>query len=308
MSISKNKQQIAKRLFLIIVGSFILGLGSGLFLIPYGIVTGGVSGMAIVCSSLIGLTEEVWVTIFTWVFFLLGWIILGTKFAAKTVLSTIIYPLAVFLGTYLNTNTIFNLGTISEINNSFYILLAGVFGGILVWTGVGLTFLGGGSTGGVDVITLSFQKFLGFKASHVSFIVDAIIVFLGFILIEENDFGLTLNGIISAYIASFMIGRLFDTEKNMVVNIISKKNDEINRIVTQELDRGSTIISGIGGYTLEEVSILEVVLDIREYYVLMDIIAKVDPTSFVTVTKLSAVKGEGFKSHQTKKIIGKRND
>ena len=132
MSISKNKQQIAKRLFLIIVGSFILGLGSGLFLIPYGIVTGGVSGMAIVCSSLIGLTEEVWVTIFTWVFFLLGWIILGTKFAAKTVLSTIIYPLAVFLGTYLNTNTIFNLGTISEINNSFYILLAGVFGGILV--------------------------------------------------------------------------------------------------------------------------------------------------------------------------------
>ena len=105
-----------------------------------------------------------------------------------------------------------------------------------------------------------------------------------------------------------MIGRLFDTEKNMVVNIISKKNDEINRIVTQELDRGSTIISGIGGYTLEEVSILEVVLDIREYYVLMDIIAKVDPTSFVTVTKLSAVKGEGFKSHQTKKIIGKRND
>ena len=308
MSISKNKQQIAKRLFLIIVGSFILGLGSGLFLIPYGIVTGGVSGMAIVCSSLIGLTEEVWVTIFTWVFFLLGWIILGTKFAAKTVLSTIIYPLAVFLGTYLNTNTIFNLGTISEINNSFYILLAGVFGGILVGTGVGLTFLGGGSTGGVDVITLSFQKFLGFKASHVSFIVDAIIVFLGFILIEENDFGLTLNGIISAYIASFMIGRLFDTEKNMVVNIISKKNDEINRIVTQELDRGSTILSGIGGYTLEEVSILEVVLDIREYYVLMDIIAKVDPTSFVTVTKLSAVKGEGFKSHQTKKIIGKRND
>lgn len=308
MSISKNQQQIAKRLFLIIIGSFILGLGSGLFLIPYGIVTGGVSGMAIVCSSLIGLTEEVWVTIFTWVFFLLGWIILGTKFAAKTVLSTIIYPLAVFLGTYLNTNTIFNLGTISEINNSFYILLAGVFGGILVGTGVGLTFLGGGSTGGVDVITLSFQKFLGFKASHVSFIVDAIIVFLGFILIEENDFGLTLNGIISAYIASFMIGRLFDTEKNMVVNIISKKNDEINRIVTQELDRGSTIISGIGGYTLEEVSILEVVLDIREYYVLMDIIAKVDPTSFVTVTKLSAVKGEGFKSHQTKKIIGKRND
>lgn len=308
MRTKQDKLQIFKRLFLVIAGSFILGFGTGLFLVPYNIVTGGVSGIAIIVNFLTGFDKEIMITILTWVFFFLGWLLLGTKFAAKTILSTVIFPIAIKLGTMLNGLEMFSLGEIGEIANTFNLFLAGLFGGIFVGTGVGLTFLGGGSTGGVDFITLSLQKYFGFKASIVSFAVDATIILLGFFIITSNSFGATLNGIISAFVASFMIGRLFDTEKTMEVNIISKKYEEINQIVNQKLDRGSTIIAGIGGYTLEEVKILQVVLDIREYYVLMDIIAQVDPTSFVTVSKLSAVKGEGFKAHRINSLGKKKND
>ena len=91
-------------------------------------------------------------------------------------------------------------------------------------------------------------------------------------------------------------------------NIISKKNEEINSFVIEELERGSTIINGIGGYTKDEVNILQVTLDIREYYILMDIIAKVDPSAFVTVTKASSVRGEGFKALQELNKVGKKNE
>lgn len=310
MKISKHAKLIIKRLFFVILGSFILGFGTGLFLIPYDIVTGGVSGIAILVNSLFGVDKQLMVTILTWFCFFAGWLLLGHEFAIKTIISTVIYPFAVMLGTYLSTLDLFYLGNINELSNSINLFLAGLFGGVLVGTGVGLTFLGGGSSGGIDVITLSFQKFFGFKTSITCFVVDALIVVLNFIFAKENTFGMTLNGIFSAFVASFMLSKLFDTENNMEVTIISKKYDELNHIVNEKIQRGSTIISGVGGYTHEEIKILQVVLDIREYYVLMDIIAKVDPSSFVTVTRLSAVKGQGFKAHQSSVNIGlkKKND
>ena len=170
MKISKHAKLIIKRLFFVILGSFILGFGTGLFLIPYDIVTGGVSGIAILVNSLFGVDKQLMVTILTWFCFFAGWLLLGHEFAIKTIISTVIYPFAVMLGTYLSSLDLFYLGDIGELTNSINLFLAGLFGGVLVGTGVGLTFLGGGSSGGIDVITLSFQKFFGFKTilRHIS--------------------------------------------------------------------------------------------------------------------------------------------
>ena len=120
-------------------------------------------------------------------------------------------------------------------------------------------------------------------------------------------------GIMSSFVASFMVNKLFDSEKNVVVNIISKKYTEINEFILKELDRGSTLINGVGGYSQGEVTILQVVCDIKEYYVLEDIIAKVDPNAFVFSSKASFVKGEGFKAHKVsekklKKAIEQTNE
>ena len=277
----KTKKEIFKfiiRILKIIIGSFLLGLGNGLFMIPYSIIAGGVSGIGIIIGKLCSISDiTLMITLINVAFFILGWILLGHSFALKTVISTIIYPVAIIIGTALY-NAGLNFGVVEEIaNDSMYYLLAAVFGGIFIGAGVALTFSGGGSTGGVDVITLVINKYTGIKASRLSFFVDAVIILLGLIV---NPFD-----------------KLFDSEKNVVANVISSKYDEINNFVADKLDRTTTIISAVGGYSSNEVKLLQIVLNYQEYYILEDIIAKVDPQAFVYITKAYSVKGEGFKAH-----------
>ena len=293
-----------KRFFLVVLGTIVLGIGAGLFLVPYEIVSGGVTGIAIILNGLFSeVSIEMYIGVFTWGFFILGWILLGNDFAAKTILSTIIYPFAVALGVYLNNNTALNLGVLETMDNTNK-FLAAIIGGALVGAGVGFTFIGGGSTGGVDVITLICQKYFNFKASLVCFVVDATIIGLGFIF--SQDFFATIIGILSALLTSTMVDRLFDAEKNVIVDIISKKHQDLNDIIITKLDRGCTLIHGIGGYTKEEITILRVALDMREYAILRDIIAQVDPKAFVTVSKASSVRGEGFKEHRVSNLVGRK--
>lgn len=309
---SQQKRKIQKFL-LVIIGSIILGLGTGIFLTPYHIISGGLSGVAIIINHFTNFNIDLLVLILTWGFFIVGWIFLGKEFALKTIISAIVYPLAFSLGTFLQENTILSLTTIipnTDIPSVNYLITA-LIGGFFVGTGCSLTFLGGGSTGGVDVITLMVQKYTGLKASIPYFLVDSTIILLGLIFV--NNFDVTLMGIMSSFVASFMVNKLFDSEKNVVVNIISKKYTEINEFILKELDRGSTLINGVGGYSQGDVTILQVVCDIKEYYVLEDIIAKVDPNAFVFSSKASFVKGEGFKAHKVsekklKKAIEQTNE
>ena len=288
---NKNLMQQLKRIGFVILGSFILGIGCGLFLIPYNVVSGGVTGITIILHHIFNWDAEIVTTIITIAFFILGFILLGGQFAVKTIISTIVYPASVWLGTILWENNLFNLGEINDMN----VLLAALFGGIFVGVGVGLTFVGGGSTGGVDVIALSLQKFTKIKTSIATFTVDGVIILVGFIF--TGKFNMVLLGIMSAFVTSLMVDRLFDADRNVVVNIISKKYNEINEYVIKQLDRGSTIIAGVGGYSKEEVTILQVVLNIREYYILQGVISKIDPNAFVSVSKTFSVRGEGFKEH-----------
>lgn len=308
MALTSQQLHKIKKVLLVIFGSFILGIGTGVFLVPYDIISGGVPGIAIIINYFTNFNQDLLVTIITWAFFFLGWLLLGTKFAIKTVISAIVYPLAFALGTWiynsgwLNIITSMNIdvnGTIQSVP-TVGCLITALIGGVFVGGGCALTYLGGGSTGGVDVVTLAVQKYFGVKASIPYFLIDATIIFLGFIFVNALD--VTLIGIMSSLCASFMVNKIFDSEKSVVVNVISKKYAEINNFILKELDRGSTLIDATGGYSEQDIKILQVVLGIREYYILEDIIARVDPKAFVVVNRCSAVRGEGFKSHAKPKI------
>lgn len=307
VKLSKQNIQSIKRNIFIILGSLILGVGCGLFLVPYNIVSGGVTGIGIILSNAVPAwagQAEVIVTIVTWGFFFLGLIFLGIKFAVKTLIATIVYPLALILGTFLYEQVPgLSLGAIENIDG-IHTLLAGLFGGLFVGAGVALTFLGGGSTGGVDVLTLIVQKYTNIKTSYVTFIIDASIILISHIF--SGDLTTTLIGVTSAFVTSMVIDKMFDAERNVIVNIISKKHDEINKFVLKSLDRGSTLLKSIGGYSKEELQVLQVVLNIREYYILQDIIAKVDPTAFVVVSRAMSVRGEGFKEHSVSNTLSKK--
>lgn len=295
-----------KSVGLIIVGTLIIALGTSLFMLPYDLVTGGLSGYAIVLSRLIPpeiFSVQMIITILTWVLFFLGLIILGKSFAMKTLVSTIVYPIGVAL--FSNITSPDFLGGFFNLQPSKYsgvgVLLAAVFSGVLVGLGCALSFLGGGSTGGVDVIAFVICKiFKKLRSSVVIFAVDATAVIFGMFVI--GDFVLSLLGIVSAFVAALMVDKVFiGGSKAFVAHIVTEKHEEINKLIIEKLDRTTTVLDVTGGYSGDKKKMLMVSFSMNEYSELMNIITKTDREAFMTVNQAHEINGEGWTKYDLKK-------
>lgn len=305
MKIKYTKQDIlttAKNVILVIIGTLILSFGTSVFMLPYDLVTGGVSGYAIVLSQIIPseiISVELIITILTWTMFFIGFIILGKAFAMKTLISTIVYPMGVALFSNITKLEFFNLQ--SSAHASVGVLLSAVFSGVLIGLGCALSFLGGGSTGGVDVIAFVICKmFKKLRSSVVIFLVDSSAIVLGMFVIQ--DFVLALLGIVSAFIAALVIDKVFiGGSKAFVAHIVTEKCDEINTLVIEKLDRTSTIVDVVGGYSGAEKKMLMVSFSMNEYSELINIINKTDHNAFVTVNQAHEINGEGWTRYELKK-------
>lgn len=290
---------IIKNLLLVVSGTLILSLGTSLFILPFDLVTGGVSGIAIVINKALPfetLSVDVIVSIVTWVLFFVGLLVLGKAFAMKTLISTVIYPIGVSLFMKLASpdfmNGFFCLQASRHAEIS--LILATVLGGVCVGAGCAVTFIGGGSTGGVDIIALTVCKiFKRLKSSVVIFIVDAVIVVSGMFII--GDFVLTLLGILSAFVAALMIDKVFiGNSRSFIAQIITIEYERINKEIIERLDRSSTVMDVTGGYTGAPKKMLMVSFKVNQYAELMNIINKNDNKAFVTIHQAHEINGEGW--------------
>ena len=295
-----------KNVALIVVGTLILSFGTSLFMLPYDLVTGGISGYAIVLSQIIPpelLSVEMIIMILTWAMFFLGLVVLGKSFAMKSLVSTIVYPIGVAMFSNITSDNFlggfFNLQ--SSAHASVGVLLGAVFSGVLVGLGCALSFLGGGSTGGVDVIAFTICKiFKRARSSVVIFLVDASAVVLGMFVI--GDFVISLLGIVSAFIAALVVDKVFiGGSKAFVAHIVTEKCEEINKQVIEKLDRTSTISDVVGGYTGASKKMMMVSFSMNEYSELINIINKTDNDAFLTVHQAHEINGEGWSKYELKK-------
>ena len=287
---------------LVLLGTFSLAFGSVIFLTKCELVAGGVSGIAIIIQHFVAFPIYDYVvmglTILSW---LVGLIFIGKDFALKTLLSSLLYIGFTFLFVRIPTfdriasnfaGTI-NGGT-PEVGN---LILCGLFGGVFVGGGVALTFLGGGSTGGVDVVQVLVYKYFRVKESVTSFLVDATIIIAG--LIAMKLYIPALCGILSSFVTAALIEVVYIRNQTAYqVDIISDEWEKISEYAQDELERGATIIRAEGGYKGDERVILRIVFDKQQYEKIRDYIASIDPKAFVTFTQTNAVFGEGFKSNK----------
>ena len=282
---------------LVIIGSFILAIGTGIFLSKLSIVAGGLSGIGIIVQHYVDfqiLDIVVWTgTVILW---FVGLFTIGKEFSFRTLLSSIAYP--AFLTFILRVEYFQNIANqIAGDGEPANILICGLFAGVFIGAGVALTFLGGGSTGGVDTLIWLFAKNTKIKESVWSFIIDGTIIVLSMILLP-NQWINSLVGILSAFISATMIDFIYNANiSSYQADIISDKWEEISRYAQDELGRGATIIRGEGGYKGEERIVLRVVFEKRQFDKLRKYIASIDPKAFVTYTQTKAVYGEGFKEH-----------
>ena len=284
----------------VILGTFLLAFGSVIFLTKAELVAGGVSGIAIIIQHFVSVQiYDYLVAALTVLFWFIGLIFLGKDFALKTALSSLLY-----IGfTFLFKRVVF----FDELAKTFAgeqlagnLILCGIFGGVFIGGGVAITFLGGGSSGGIDVVQLLLSKYTGIKESVSGFLIDGIIILVG--MFSMQLWVQSLCGILSSFVTAVLIEIVYIKNQTAYqVDIISDKWEEISRYAQDELERGATIIRAEGGYKGEERVILRVVFDRFQYEKIKKYIASVDPKAFVTYTQTNAVFGEGFKKH-TKKI------
>lgn len=289
---------LLKNIFLTVIGTVVLAFGSAVFLIPFELITGGVSGIALIIDALVpfSISIDVYVTVLTWVLFFMGLFVLGRSFALKTLISSIVYPIALSLCLQLTSPDV--LGGFfylkSMAHGNIHLLVAAIFGGVFVGAGCAITFLGGGSTGGVDILAFTICKiFKRLKSSVVIFVVDASVVVLG--MFVTKDLVVTLLAVSSAFTAAIIIDYIFvGSSRAFVANIVSDKYKEINEMVITKLDRTTTIFDAVGGYTGTEKKVVMVSFTIRQYSELMNIINKTDKDAFVTINRAHEINGEGW--------------
>lgn len=321
----KTKKEIWNIVYkttLIIIGTLFVTFGNVAFLVPLDINSGGLNGVAIIArffapNNMKVLVYNLVTGISAVVLWVLGLLFIGKDFAIKTLVATIVYPIFNWLFTACPKvcDSVNYFGELIRAAgngpNAGNFIMAAVFGGVLIGAGVAITFVGGGSSGGVDIITFLFEKFLKIRQSIASFIIDGTIIAVGLIILLSKDSSYLfpcLSGIISAFITSVAIEFIYNgSQSSYQVEIISDKWKEISQFAQDELERGTTIIHAQGGYHGDERIILRIVFDKRQYNKIRAYIAKTDPKAFVTYTRTNAVFGEGFKSHVVTNTFTKKD-
>jgi len=286
-----------KNILYIFSGTIVLALGTSLFIIPFSLVSGGVTGIAIGVSHLLGIDNvDLLIAIMSWSLFFVSIFVLGKAFAVKTLVSSLLYPVFVSVFSSLVSEDVlggFFLLT-SSLHSEIAIILASIFGGALIGAGCALTFLGGGSTGGTDIIVFAICRFFkNAKSSVVIFVLDIFVIALG--VFALSDIVLSLLGITSAFVSAITIDKIFlGGQRAFVANIISDRAELINKEIIRTLSRTTTIADVTGGYTGERRKMIIFTFTMREYAKLLNIVTTIDAGAFVVTHRVHEINGRGW--------------
>lgn len=271
-------------IIMILVGNFFVAVSVACFIVPNAILSGGVAGVAVALRPLLPFVDTTFlISALTVFLFVLGAFLLGKSFFLKTLLSTLCYPV------FLNILTYFVQGrTFTESP-----ILASLYSGIFVGLGVGIVFRTGSSTGGMDIPALLMEKYLHMPLSTACMILDGVTVILG---ISTYSIEAAMIGLISVYVSSMVIDRAisYGGQKTKSVMIISDHYEAMLKAITDEVDRGATLLHAEGGYTRENREVVLVVVENKQYPKLNKVINDIDPNAFLIVQDAHEVTGNGF--------------
>ena len=292
-----KKQDLVYTSFMIIIGDILMAFAFVFFVENNNIIMGGVGGISKVIHAFFPnfLDTSTIVTILMWSSFLIGLIFLGVKFSLKTLPCTIFYPLFIKAWEVVIKDpslTIMGdtlLNTVTSLNP----ILAAIFGGLVYGTGAGMIFKVGGSSGGVDIPAAIANKYFGVKMHIGLFVQDAITITLSIfgLGLEPALLGIVLTKIMTSTVDKKLVGK-----PNLLVTIISNKYEEVNKMILSKINRGVTLIPAQGGYTLENKTQIQAVIDKQDLFLLKKQLREIDPNCFIYICDAHEVLGEGFKS------------
>ena len=289
----QTNKVLVRNLLMIVLGSAIFALGFDLFLEPSGINCGGVSGIAMLI---------VYAT--------------DSKFLTVGILSAAInIPLFFFgyrqIGKYFFFGSMLGMAISSVCFDLFAAILpipqveplvASLFGGVMIGAGLGIVFIAGASTGGVDIVARLLKlKFRNFPIGKIILCMDlCTAVATGIVYREFNN---TLYSAITLFLSSVVLDKVvYGMDYSKVALIISDKYEEIAVAIDTQLDRGVTLLRGQGFYRRSDKYVLLSAVRRKQLAQLKELVMSIDPNAFLILQDAHQVLGDGFKRYDRNEL------
>lgn len=279
--------------FWITLGSIIIAVAIDIFLVPYKIAPGGVSGIATIIYYLSNGFFPVGITmlILNIPLFIAGMKFIGSRFVIRTLYGTVVLSLIIDLIHPFITPTV-----VSMITGD--LLLVSLFGGFLMGLGLALVFRSGATTGGTDLAARMAHKFFPSLTigQHLLFIDTTVIITASMVF---KSFELGLYAIVTLFISSKVIDAILEgVNFAKALYIISDYSVEISERIMKDLDRGVTALKGKGMYTGNDKQVLLCVVHRSQLPQLKEIVKSIDKNAFIILSDIREVLGEGFQDYE----------
>lgn len=274
----------------IALGLACYAVGWTLFLLPYGITTGGVTGVAAIIFYATGFEMQISYMLINAFLLLFALKILGWRFCAKTVYAVALLTIFLKVGQMLMDDGNGGFIQILGENESF---MATVIGAALGGIGVGICFSHNGSTGGTDIIAAMVNKYKDISLGRLILLTDMLIIGSSYFVF--HDIRRMMFGYVSMFILSVALDYYVNSARQSVqLLIFSHKYEEIADYINTVIHRGVTVLDGMGWYSKNERKVLVVMAKKRDAVNLLQAIKQIDPGAFISQSNVVGVYGQGF--------------
>lgn len=274
-----------KEYFLATVGVTIVAFGLEYFFFPLDIAAGGVSGLALAINQLININPSILVFVFNIILFALAFFVIGSSFGAKSIYTTIMLSVIMWIfENFLNPRAITD-----------NLVLACVFGSAVLAFGTAITFYQDASTGGTSILAKIINKYFHLPIGQGLLLADCTVTLLAIYSfgVEKGLFGLLSAILIGSLVDKFIAG--INPVKQ--VFIITNKEKLVVDFINNNINRGCTILTGKGGYSKANMTVVYTVLSSKQFITLKQFIKINNPEAFLTVSESTEALGEGFKDY-----------
>lgn len=273
-------RQVFQRGLLITLGAVLMSIGLEVFLVPNKVIDGGITGISIMLSYITTWKLGIFIFLLNLPFFFIGYKQIGKTFAISTLYGIIVLSLATTL-----------LHKVPAFTQD--ILLASLFGGMILGIGVGIVIRYGGSLDGTEILAILFSKKLPFS-------VGEIVMFFNIFILGSAGFVFSWDRAMYSILAYFVAYKTMDVviaglDESKFVWIISDEHQDIGDAILNRLGRGVTYLAGEGAYSGDDKKVIFCVINRLEEAKLKDIVKEYDSSAFLAVGDIAEVRGGRFK-------------
>ncbi len=280
-----NKNKICAHIFreacVVILGSVLFSMAMNMFLLPSGIVLGGMTGIATVLNMFLGTPVGITIIVLNIPLLIANTYFFGKGFLGRTVIGLAATSLSVDLLAFF---------PVPELDP----IICAILGGVCMGAGTGTLISRGYTTGGTDLIACLVKlKWRGATTGSIIMLCDIVIILGAALFVGSFD------GLFYSIICTWSAGKVLDmmisgSRRAGQAFVVTDRAGDMTKLIFEKLNRGVTVLEAVGGYTGKPKQVLMCVVARREIYLLKQLAAECDRDAFVIIADAADVSGRGF--------------